>query len=185
MWVRAKEYLGQARATVLAMPGKGRPDPAWHAAMGSRFGLFEAGIQRFLKESSPSMRATLTGALGEPAMQSSMRLLRAARDGRAIDPISMPRTRWYGIVTEAINLLREVERYSLIELIDQTQAIHDKVRAEILLQRGGLLLISVLPDLARHLLVAAPHACVRKRPAGSAPGCGQAGVGARGEGDAR
>lgn len=142
--VRAKEYLGQARATVLAMPGKGRPDPAWHAAMGSRFGLFEAGIQRFLKESSPSMRATLTGALGEPAMQSSMRLLRAARDGRAIDPISMPRTRWYGIVTEAINLLREVERYSLIELIDQTQAIHDKVRAEILLQRGGLLLISVL-----------------------------------------
>lgn len=142
--IRAKEYLGQARATVLAMPGKGRIDPAWHAAMGSRFGLFEAGIQRFLKESNPSMQATLMGALGEPAMQSSMRLLRAARDGRAIDPIGMPRKSWYGILTEAINLLREVERYSLIELIDQAQAIHDKVRAEILLQRGGLLIISVL-----------------------------------------
>ena len=142
--IRAKEYLGQARATVVVMPAKGRIDPAWHAALGSRFGLFEASLQRFLKESNPSMQATLMGALGEPAMKSSMRLLRAARDGRAIDPIEMPQIRWYETVTEAINLLREVERYTLIELIDEAQAIHDKVRAEILLQRGGLLLITTL-----------------------------------------
>lgn len=142
--IRAKEYLGQARATLLVMPGKGRVDPAWHAAMGSRLGLFEASIQRHLKESNPSMQATLSGALGEAEMQSSMQLLRAAGEGRPIDPIEMPRMRWYESVTEAINLLREVERYSLNELIAQVQEIHDKVRAEILMERGGLLLISVL-----------------------------------------
>lgn len=141
---RAKEYLGQARATLLAMPDKDRTDPAWHAAMGSRLGLYEASVERFLKETSPSMRETLRGAIEEPEMQLALRLLRAAREGRVFDRPDMPRERWYDMVTESINLLREVERYSLIELSERAQEIHDQVRTDILLQRGGLLLISIL-----------------------------------------
>ena len=142
--IRAKEYLGQTRATLLVLPPYGRIDPAWHAAMGSRLGLFEASIERFVKETSPAMRETLTGAMGEPEMQLTMRLLRASSEGRPIEQIDLPRQRWYETVTEGINLLREVERYSLAEVLGQAQALHDKARSEILLQRGGLLLISIL-----------------------------------------
>ena len=68
----------------------------------------------------------------------------AASEGRPIEQIDLPRNRWYETVTEPINPLREVERYSLAEVLGQAQALHDKARSEILLQRGGLLLISIL-----------------------------------------
>lgn len=140
--MRAKEYLGQARATLLAMPG--RADPAWHASMGNRFGLFEASLERFRKETNPSMRATLAGATGEAEMQTMLRLMRSVRDGLPVSRLEVPRQRWYEAVTQAINLLREVERYSLIELTRSARSAHDSARSGILLQRGGLILLSIL-----------------------------------------
>ena len=142
--IRAKEYLGQTRATLLAGPINGRVDPAWHAALGSRYGLFEASIEISLKEINPAMRETLKGALDEAEMQRAQRLIRDAMEGRPIGEIEVPRQRWFDTVTEGMNLLREVERYSLNELTRRAIALDEKARLRVFLQKSGLLALSLL-----------------------------------------
>ncbi len=142
--VRAKEFLGQVRATLLTAPVSGRGDPAWHAALGSRYGLFEASIEASLRETNQAMRQTLRGALDEADMQRALRLIRDAMEGRPLGQIEVPRQRWYETVTEGVNLLREVERYSLNELTRRARALDEDARWKIYLQKSGLLALSVL-----------------------------------------
>lgn len=142
--VRAKEYLGQGRSTLMAAPGGGGVDPAWHAAMGSRFGTFEASIEVFLKETNPSMREVMRATMDEPEMRLALGIMRQAMEGRPHGQIDIPRQRWFDTVTAGINLLREIERYSLTELKRRAENAREDAQWKIYLQRGSLVLFSTL-----------------------------------------
>jgi len=142
--IHAKEYLGQARATLMSAPPAGRIDTAWVAAMGRLVGLFETNIELFQRDANPALRDTTLAALQEPEMVVARRIVAEAMAGRTPAAIGVPRQEWYAAMTAGIDLLREVERYSLIELRAEAARRQAESRRQILLQRAGLLLVSAL-----------------------------------------
>ena len=141
--IHAKEYLGQVRASLAAAPAAGRIDPAWVAAMGRMVGLFESHLDLFLRDANPALKEAMLAALREPDMVTARRVIAEAMAGRTPEQIGVPRRDWYAAITAGVDLLREMERYSLIEL--QAAATRRQVQTgyQILLQRGALLLVSI------------------------------------------
>lgn len=142
--IHAKEYLGQARAGLAAAPAARRIDPAWVAAMGRLVGLFESHLDLFLRDANPALKEAMLAALREPEMVSARHIIAEAMAGRTPEQIGVPRRDWYAAITAGVDLLREMERYSLIELQAEATRRQTETRYRVLLQRGALLLVSVL-----------------------------------------
>lgn len=142
--IHAKEYLGQVRAGLATAPAAGRIDPAWVAAMGRLVGLFESHLDLFLRDANPALKEAMLAALREPEMVTARRLIAGAMAGRTIEQIGVPRRDWYAAITAGVDLLREMERYSLIELQAEAARRQTETRYRVLLQRGALLLVAVL-----------------------------------------
>lgn len=142
--IHAKEYLGQVRAGLAAAPKADRIDPAWVAAMGRLVGLFESHLDLFLRDANPALKEAMLAALREPEMLAARRLIAEAMAGRTPEQIGVPRRDWYAAITAGVDLLREMERYSLIELQAEATRRQTETRYRVLLQRGALLLVSVL-----------------------------------------
>jgi len=134
--IHAKEYLGQVRA--------GLATAAWVAAMGRLVGLFESHLDLFLRDANPALKEAMLAALREPEMVTARRLIAGAMAGRTIEQIGVPRRDWYAAITAGVDLLREMERYSLIELQAEAARRQTETRYRVLLQRGALLLVAVL-----------------------------------------
>jgi diguanylate cyclase (GGDEF)-like protein len=139
----AKEYLGQVRATLMAAQS-GAIDPAWNASMGRRVGLFDMHLDRYLRDAEPALRDTLAAALVEPEMRLARRLVDQAMNGKLRGGKEDTRQRRYETVTVAIDELRQVERYSLIELRRKAGSLQAASRFRVTLERGALLLVSAL-----------------------------------------
>lgn len=142
--IHAKEYLGQVRAGLAAAPAAGRIDPAWVAVMGRLVGLFESHLDLFLRDANPALKEAMLAALREPEMVTARRVIAEAMAGRTPERIGVPRRDWYAAITAGVDLLREMERYSLIELQAEATQRQVKTRNQILLQRGALLLVAAI-----------------------------------------
>lgn len=138
----AKEYLGQVRAVLAAAPDSGRVDPAWLAAMGQRVGLFESHLDLFLRDANPALKESLLAALREPEMTAARGLVAGIMAGRLPAQGGAARRNAYATMTAGIDLLRETERHSLIELQAAAAQRQAQARRQILLQRGALLLVA-------------------------------------------
>lgn len=142
--VQAKEFLGQSRATLLALPADGKADPAWNAAMGRHIGLYDWHVALFLRGADEDLASTLGGALSEPDMLRARQILVEAQTNRTLAVTPAARRDRYEAMTAAIDLLREVERYSLADLQEKAEAAQAAGELAAMLERAGLLLVSGL-----------------------------------------
>lgn len=140
--IQAKEFLGLARATLLSLPPDGRAEAAWIAALGRHVGLYEWHAGLFLRGASEDLSSTLRGALGEPDMLRARRVLDQAMTQWAQASGPALRKERYEAMTAAIDLLREVERYSLAGLQEKARAVQSSAHVAVMLERAGLLLVS-------------------------------------------
>lgn len=142
--IQAKEFLGQSRATLLAMPPEGAADRAWFAALARHVGLFYWNVGLFLQEASSDLSSTLQAVLNEPDLLRARRILDEALTRGVSAGVPAARKDLYEAMTAAIDQLREVERYSLGALQEKAEAAQAAARLAATLQRIGLLLVSFL-----------------------------------------
>jgi diguanylate cyclase (GGDEF)-like protein len=142
--IQAKEFLGQARATLMALPQDGMVDPLWIAALGRHVGLFDWHVSLFLQGASADLASTMRGALAEPDMLQAQRLIESAMSQRTQASGQPMRSKWYETLTAAIDLLREMERYSLAGLSEKAEKAQADARFAILQQQAGFLLVASL-----------------------------------------
>lgn len=142
--VQAKEFLGQSRAILLALPQTGIADPSWSAAMGRHVGLFEWHLALFLRGAGGDLASTVGGVLSEPDMLRARQILGEATSQSALANTPAARKARYEAMTAASDLLREVERYSLADLQEKAEAAQASAHLAVMVERAGLLLISGL-----------------------------------------
>lgn len=137
--IQAKEFLAQARATLMA----GTPaEPGWQASLGERTGLFEWHYSRFRQFSS-------TPPADSAELAEARRVLAAARKDQSTQLTVRQRMEWYRGLTEAIDRLHTLERGALAALTSQVKIARVERRLKLHLERAGLLAaIALLAYLA-------------------------------------
>lgn len=147
--VRAKEFLGQARATLLSLPGWEKADSSWIAAVGRTAGLFEWQIGRFRKTATADLVAKLAAVSDHSGLLQARRILAAVMDQGIRADTQDRRTEWFRSMTAAIDLLRAVERESLQVLQARAAAERSALRWMAALRTSALIvLVTVLTWLA-------------------------------------
>jgi len=142
--IRAKEFLGQARATLQALPIEGGVNPSRIAAMGRHVGLFEWHAGLFLQRAGGDLASTLRGVLAEPDMLRVHRLIDEAVGSRSGAAAPVVRKERYETMTAVIDQLREVERHSLATMREKAEAEQSAAYLRLMVERSALLLLSGL-----------------------------------------
>lgn len=147
--VRAKEFLGQTRATLLSLPGWEKADAPWIAAVGRAAGLFEWQIERFRKSAAAEIVAELDAVSERSEMVRARRILAEVMAHGARADTQGKRTEWFESMTAAIDLLRGVESDSLQALQERAGAERSALRWVAALKTSVLLVLAgVLTSLA-------------------------------------
>lgn len=151
--VRAKEFLGQTRATLLSLSGWERGDLSWIAAVGRVAGLFEWQIDRFRKTAAVDPVAKLDAIADSPEMVRARQTMADAMEHGARADSQDKRAQWFASMTAAIDLLRDVESESLQALQARAEAERAALRwtaalkTSILLVLAGILTYLALSSL--------------------------------------
>lgn len=110
--VAAKEYLGQARATLGYWVEQQRDDPAALKRLIRLKGLVDEEMRKFGLEASPRLRATFVGQFsGWEVQQTLATLAQAAATGKL--PADLNAQAWWAMASVAIDRLKDVEDDSL------------------------------------------------------------------------
>lgn len=112
--------------------------------MGRHVGLFDWHVEQYLRGAGEDLASTLGGTLSEPDMLRARQILGEALSKAPLASTPAVRKARYEAMTAAIDLLREVERYSLADLQEKAVAAQSAGQLAAMLERAGLLLVSGL-----------------------------------------